>query len=1361
MARPSFDLEEDSSSPHVLTDEHEPIQASISKTDVTVRRSLWLTKVTRSIATGTLGRLTEILSFGADLRTGSGALGNLAHGIQPKVRYRIVALIAGTLLAAGTLSSMPEAAIGAPSTGSISGTVTSAPSIGISGVNVTASGPSFASALTDASGNYTLTGLSSGNYRVQFQPPWGQNFVPQYWNDSPGYDSATVIPVAAGSMINSINAELVVGATVSGNVKGTGTPPINLANVQVRATPDPGSGLQGGSASTDSYGNFTIIGLAGGEYQLSYDTQQVRDFAPEVGDDLISLAPGEEVAGIQAMLAAGSTISGFISSDSSPLVGVEGVRLSVWSVAPTSVPYSPPWLETTASGEYALEGLPPGVFNVTYWAPTTPGSNLLNHSVQITVTSGSATTQDVILLEGGSVTGRVTSSGVPAEGIGVFISDGHEVWASAETDHLGNYTITKLPTGAYPIRFSDPNSSTPSALATEWWPNSSTKAGATAVAVTAGAVTTGIDVDLAAGSSISGQVAFEPDDLTSTSVIFVWDANGDVFGGDWEYGYLDTDRSYVVGGLPAGSYKVGVTDKTFGDGSPDGASDMFDEFGNLVGWEFNPGYADEKGSLASADVITIGGPNEHLTGHDVLLTVKTEPSSFSVAPTPTITGNPTVGETLTVIASTADWVPDAIFLSIRWLRDGLPIPFATYSDYELQLGDAGHEISVSVTASRIGYEKLVRESASVLIQGGLDFVTVPPTIAGTPQVGQTLTAETAPWTPEPTEVSYQWLAEGLEITDATQSTYGIAAKDLGKHISVRVTGTRVGYADATATSAATSLVAGGVLTTSTPTFSPTSPVVGDTLTAVAGSWGPAPVALSYQWERNGLDIADATQANYVVVPEDLGAELGVRVTGVKAGYVVGIENSAVSDVVEHGTIVPGVVSIDGTAGVGLELTALLGTWTPSNTTYSYVWKSNGTPIPDAIVSTYTPTADQATKTISVTVTGASSGYTPSSTTSLGVIIPAGTLTTAVPTISGAAMVGETLTADAGAWGPSGVALGYQWYANDVATPSTSSTYVIEGADNGKTITVKVTGTLDGFTTASETSAGFGPIGLPSIVAGTPTITGAAVVGGTLTANPNEAGWTPSSGLTFGYQWNADGLPIPGAADSSTLVLSESEVGKHITVTVVGATSGYGSASATSGGTEEVAEPFFADVSPGDGFFTEIQWMGVSGTSTGTVQAAPAKPLYLPAANVSRQAMAAFLYRLSGDTTFVAPLDPTFADVPADATFYTAIEWMAAEGISTGTVQESGKPLFKPTDPVSRSAMAAFLYRYKHASYTAPVESPFADVQSSSQFYNEIAWMSSTGLSTGYENSPNLPLYKSGEPVTRRAMAAFIYRIEHR
>lgn len=192
----------------------------------------------------------------------------------------------------------------------------------------------------------------------------------------------------------------------------------------------------------------------------------------------------------------------------------------------------------------------------------------------------------------------------------------------------------------------------------------------------------------------------------------------------------------------------------------------------------------------------------------------------------------------------------------------------------------------------------------------------------------------------------------------------------------------------------------------------------------------------------------------------------------------------------------------------------------------------------------------------------------------------------------------------------------------------------------------------------------------------------------------------------------------------------------------------------------VEDQIFADVGNlGNPFYTHIQWMSVTGISTGTPQPS-GLPLYKPADSVSRQSMAVFLYRLSGES-FTPPAEPTFGDVPTNASTYLAVEWMAAGGISVGTAQPSGKPLFKPADPVSRQSMAVFLARFSHVDLsTPPSTQSFSDVPTTASTAAAIDWMKSTGISTGTTQPSGLPLYKPADPVSRQAMAAFLYRMDH-
>lgn len=82
--------------------------------------------------------------------------------------------------------------------------------------------------------------------------------------------------------------------------------------------------------------------------------------------------------------------------------------------------------------------------------------------------------------------------------------------------------------------------------------------------------------------------------------------------------------------------------------------------------------------------------------------------------------------------------------------------------------------------------------------------TVSPAITGTAQVGVTLTASNGTWTGSPT-FTRQWKANGVNISGATATTYVPVVGDIGKTITVAVTGKNAS-GKITKTSAATAAV---------------------------------------------------------------------------------------------------------------------------------------------------------------------------------------------------------------------------------------------------------------------------------------------------------------------------------------------------------------------------------------------------------------------------------------------------------------------------------------------------------------------------------------------------------------------------
>jgi hypothetical protein len=204
-----------------------------------------------------------------------------------------------------------------------------------------------------------------------------------------------------------------------------------------------------------------------------------------------------------------------------------------------------------------------------------------------------------------------------------------------------------------------------------------------------------------------------------------------------------------------------------------------------------------------------------------------------------------------------------------------------------------------------------------------------------------------------------------------------------------------------------------------------------------------------------------------------------------------------------------------------------------------------------------------------TFSSASTAAFAGSTGTLDVNVPVGVtwVQPGSPAISGTAAVGDTLTAKPGTWGPAGVQLAYQWYANGSAiSGATGTTLGLGTAEYGKKITVTVTGFIAGDVAADATSPATGTVGKGTLQSSTPKITGTAKVGDTLKVSLGS--WT--SGTSFHYQWLANGKAISKATGSS-LKLASAEQGKRISVQVTGSKTDYNTVTRTSGQTGSVAK----------------------------------------------------------------------------------------------------------------------------------------------------------------------------------------------
>ena len=232
---------------------------------------------------------------------------------------------------------------------------------------------------------------------------------------------------------------------------------------------------------------------------------------------------------------------------------------------------------------------------------------------------------------------------------------------------------------------------------------------------------------------------------------------------------------------------------------------------------------------------------------------------------PVITGPATVGQELAVDVTgieDEDGLHDVEY-TYQWVRvdaNGTSnegdITDATADTYTLTDDDLGKKVKIEVSFPDDFGSDEQRTSAPTETVAGVPntAATGAPTITGTAQVGQTLTAVTTGIMDADgltsVSYSYQWIrvdADGTsnpaDITDETDATYTLVDADLGKKIKVRVTFVDDASHTETLTSAATETVPG--VTVSTPALTVTEEdTTGATYTVVLNSQPTATVTVT-------------------------------------------------------------------------------------------------------------------------------------------------------------------------------------------------------------------------------------------------------------------------------------------------------------------------------------------------------------------------------------------------------------------------------------------------------------------------------------------------------------------------------------
>lgn len=501
-----------------------------------------------------------------------------------------------------------------------------------------------------------------------------------------------------------------------------------------------------------------------------------------------------------------------------------------------------------------------------------------------------------------------------------------------------------------------------------------------------------------------------------------------------------TDGSFVVNGLPPGTYKVAVnlgsgsTAPSFYGAGSDGRVDFADA--SLVTLE--PGQTTAGIDLANLSCASYSGG----LGLGVPPHARVEVTLASAAPG----------------AGSRTWVGSG--RSTGFTVHGL-VP-ATYRVTATTVLESGRTTRQFADTTITGCEPVTGARLGDLLP--LTAVSNP-VVSGTVAVGSPLTVTGGTWSAEPDELRYQWTVGGRVIAGATSATYVPRPDDLRSSLAVQVVARRSGHVEVSTTVAADGLVERGVA--SPPVVAVTgTPKVGAVVSGTATGLDPDAL-IRWTWQRDGWTIADADASTYRVSPQDAGSVLTATATVLSAGFVPTSGQASTAKVAF--ALVPwgDEPRLPTRLTVGKSAQINPGTWSAVPDSFAYQWMRAGVAIPGATAQRYLPVAEDLGKVLTVRVKASLAGRTTSVTTP-GVKVEPGTITVvSEPTLPDSVRVGDTVRPLGTTWSTPGVTWRYQWLRNGSPIPgATTQAYVVRATDVQTTLAVRISATKPGYTSGS-------------------------------------------------------------------------------------------------------------------------------------------------------------------------------------------------------------------------------------------------------------------------------------------------------
>lgn len=415
--------------------------------------------------------------------------------------------------------------------GTISGSVTGPAGVPLdSSVNVgvtvrDAEGIAVRQADVSANGQYLVTGLATGSYRLHFVA--SDEYANEYYEDTAAWQTATPIEVTAGEETARINVSLASAAQLTGTVTGPDGAALDPDSYVTADLYDSvGNRIDEVALSADDQGQYAFGSLAAGSYFVGFrDSEGVYPqtyfggSATLSGATPIIVSSGGTTADINVELRAGGVIHGKVTGTAGAALAA-GAQVSV--TAESTDGGLSESVDVNSDGTYQLVGLASGDYYVSfldrsgrYVATFYGDSASASGSVTVAVESGAVTSGiDVSLARAGTITGSVTGiHGVALESdrlvaITAYDADG-EFAASESLDSSGHFELSGLAPGAYRLEFFEDSGD----YLTEFYLNKDSLASATPVTVAEGATVTGINVELNRVDEVPDPVDPEPEPM--------------------------------------------------------------------------------------------------------------------------------------------------------------------------------------------------------------------------------------------------------------------------------------------------------------------------------------------------------------------------------------------------------------------------------------------------------------------------------------------------------------------------------------------------------------------------------------------------------------------------------------------------------------------------------------------------------------------------------------------------------------------------------------------------------------------------------------------------------------------------------